>query len=59
MRRLSSTKDKIEIFRSRFFRCFSKMWRNGARYKAKRIEERADPWPTPTLMLTVEDEKLF
>ena len=47
MRRLLSTKDKVEIFKSRFFKCFS---RNGEKYKAKRIGKRAKPWPTPTLM---------
>jgi len=59
MRRQSFTNDKIEIFKSRFLRHFSKVWRNGARYKAEKIWERANPWPTLMLMLTEEDEKLF
>ena len=35
------------------------MWRNKDRYNTERIGERADPWPTPTLMSNDEEEKLF
>jgi len=49
MRRPLSTNDRIEILRSRFFKYFSRIWRNGKRYKAERIGERANSWPTPTL----------
>jgi len=31
----------------------------GARYIAERIGERAEPWPTPTLVLNAREEKLF
>jgi len=58
MRRLLSTNDRIENFRSRFFKCFSRIWRNGERYKTERMGERADPWPTPILM-SKKQEKLF
>ena len=27
----------------RIFKCFSKMWRKGAKYIAERIEDKADP----------------
>jgi len=43
MRRPSPTNDKIEILRSRIFNLFSKIWRKEERYKAERIEERAEP----------------
>jgi len=59
MRRLSSTNDRIEILRSRFFKCFSRIWRNSKRYKAERIEKRADPWPTPILTSKRQEGKLF
>ena len=53
------TKDKMEIFKSRFFKWFSRIWRNRDKYKVERIEERADPYPTSTLTLNWEEEKLF
>jgi len=59
MERPLSTNDKVEILRSRFFKCFSRIWRNGKRYKTERIGERADPWPTPTLTSKRQEEKLF
>jgi len=31
----------------------------GARYIAERMGERADPWPTPTLVVNFCDAKLF
>ena len=43
----------------RFFNHFSRIYKNRVRYKAKRIGERADPWPTPTLTPKVEEEKSF
>ena len=42
MKRLSSTKERMEIGIFRFFILFSKIWRIGDRYKAERIGERAD-----------------
>ena len=47
--RLSSTNERMEIGILRFFRCFSRMCKNGERYKADKIGESADSWPTPIL----------
>ena len=49
----------IEIGILRFFRHFSRIYRNRERYKADKIGERADPWPTPMFMLKMGKEKLF
>ena len=46
-----------EVFR--FFKQFSRMWRKEARYKAKRIEDKAKHCPTPMLILKNGKEKLF
>ena len=35
------------------------MWRKETRYRAERIGERAEPYPTPTLTLKNREEKLF
>ena len=43
----------------KFFRCFSKINRKGERYKADKMGERVEPWPTPTFMLKIGEEKLF
>ena len=43
----------------KFFRCFSKIYKKGERYKANEIEVRADPWPIPTFMLKIGNKKLF
>ena len=56
MKRLSSTKERVE---TRFFNCFSKIWKIKERYKAERIEERADLCPILILILKKEKEKLF
>ena len=58
MKRLLSIKEKVETGIFRFFNCFSKIWKIGERYKAERIEERADPCPTPILTLKKRKEKL-
>jgi len=49
----------IEAGILRFLRCFSKMYKKGERYKANKIEERADPWPTPMFTLKIGDEMSF
>ena len=49
MMRPLSTNERIEIGIFRFLRCFSRIYKNSMRYKADRMGERADPWPTPTL----------
>ena len=59
MKSLSSTKEMIEIGILRFFRYFSKINRKGERYKANKMGERAEPWPTLMFMLKIEEEKLF
>ena len=59
MMRPSSTNERIEIGIFRFLRCFSRIYKNRVRYKADRIGERADPWPTLTLALKTEECRLF
>jgi len=49
----SSTNKRVKIGIFRFLRCFSRIYKNGERYRAKRMGKRADPWPT--LMLTLKD----
>ena len=49
MIRPSSMKERMEMGIFRFLRYFSRMYKNGDKYKAERIGERADPCPTPTL----------
>jgi len=51
--RPSSIKERMETGIFRFIRHFSRIYKTGVRYKADKIGERADPWPT--LMLTVND----
>jgi len=59
MIRPSSTKERTEMGIFRILRCFSRMYKNGVKYKAERIGERADPWPTPMLTSKSEDVKSF
>ena len=54
-----STNKRIEMGIFRFFNCFSRIYKNRVRYKAERIKERADSWPTPTLTSKLEEEKSF
>ena len=56
---LSFTKERMKTGIFRFFSYFSKIWKRGERYKVKRIGERADSWPTPTLILKDREEKSF
>jgi len=49
----------IEMGIFKFFRCFSKIYKKGERYRADKIGERVDSCPTPTFMLKIGDEKLF
>ena len=55
----SSTNERIEMGIFKFFRCFSRIYKSRVRYKAKRMGERADPWPTPTLTSNVREVRLF
>ena len=57
--RPSSTNERIETRIWRFLRRFSRIYKKGERYKADRIGERADPWPTPMFTSNVGDGKLF
>jgi len=57
--RLSSTNERIEMGIFRFFKHFSRIYKNEVRYKAERMEERADPWPTPTLTSNMEEKRSF
>jgi len=41
--RPSSINERMEMGIFRFLRCFSRIYKNGVKYKAKRIGERADP----------------
>ena len=59
MIRLFSMKEGIEMGIFRFLRCFSRIYKNRVKYKAERIGERADPWPTPMLILKSGDSKSF
>jgi len=49
----------IEMRIFKIFRCSSRIYKKEERYKMDKIGERAEPWPTPTLMLKVDDKKLF
>ena len=51
-----SMKERMEMG---ILRCFSRIYKNGVKYKAERIGERADPWPTPMLTSKSRDSKLF
>ena len=59
MRIPSSTKERIEIGIFKFFKQFSRIWRNGERYSTNKIGERAEPWPTPMLTSKKGKVKLF
>ena len=50
---------KTEIFNKRLCVPFSKMWKIGAIYKADKIEETADTWPTLISALEDGEKKLF
>jgi len=54
--RPSSTNERMEIGILRFLKHFSRMCKNGERYK---IGERADPWPTPTLTSKLGEDRSF
>ena len=41
--------ERTEMGIFRFFKRFSKMYKNRVRYNDERIGKRADPWHTPTL----------
>jgi len=57
--RPSSMNERMEIGIFRFLRRFSRIYKNGVRYKADKIGERADPWPTLTLISKSGECKLF
>ena len=48
-------KEMIETGILRFLRCLSRIYKKEERYKANRIGERADPWPTSTFTSKVGD----
>jgi len=49
----------VWIFSFRFFILFLNVFMIGTRYIVERMGERADPWPTPTLVANFCDVKLF
>jgi len=57
--RPSSTNGRIEIGILRFLRHFSRMCKNGERYKANKIGESTDSWPTLILTLKLGEDKSF
>jgi len=57
--RPSSTNKRIEIGILRFLRHFSRMCKNRERYKADKIGEKVDSWPTPTLTLKLGEDRSF
>jgi len=57
--RPSSMKKRMEMGIFRILRCFSRIYKNRVKYKAERIGERADPWPTPMLTSKSGDVKSF
>ena len=59
MIRLFSMKEGIEMGIFRFLRCFLRIYKNRVKYKAERIGERADSWPTPMLISKSGDSKSF
>ena len=58
MRPLSTNK-RIEIEILRFLRHFSRMCKNRERYKANKIGESADSWPTPMLTSKLGENRSF
>ena len=54
-----SMKERMEMGIFRFLRRFSRIYKNGVKYKAERIGERANPWPTPMLTSKSGDSKSF
>ena len=57
--RPSSINKRMEIGIFRFLRHFSRIYKNGVKYKADKMGERADPWPTPILILKSGECKSF
>ena len=57
--RLSFTKEMIKTGILRFLRHLSKIYRKEERYKANKIGERADPWPTLTFTSKIGEEMSF
>ena len=53
------TKERMETGIFRFIRCFSRIYKREVRYKADKIGERADPWPTPMLTVNDRDDRSF
>jgi len=51
MNKPSSTKERKETGILRFFKCFSRIWKTDKIYKADKMGEKANPYPTPTSML--------
>ncbi len=57
--RPSSTKEMIETRILRFLRCLSRMYKKEERYKADKIGERVDSWPTLTFTSKIGEEMSF
>ena len=57
--RPSSTNERIKTGILRFLRCFLRIYKKGIRYKANKIGERANLWPTPTFTSNIGDGRLF
>ena len=53
------TNERMEIVIFRFLRCFSRIYKNGVRYKADKMGEKVDPWPTLTLISKSGECKSF
>ena len=56
MNKPSSTKEIRETGMLRDFKCFSRIYRRGERYKADKTGDRADPWPFTSY---IGEENLF
>ena len=50
MKRPSSTKKMKKVGILRFFKQFSRIYIKGKRYRVDKMDDRAEPCPTPTLM---------
>jgi len=59
MIRPSSMKERMKMGIFRILRHFSRIYKNGVKYKAERIGESADPCPTPMLTSKSGDIKSF
>jgi len=54
-----STNQRKNIGIFKFFALLSNIWKIGEMKRADKIEDRTDPWPTPTSALREGNIKLF